>query len=111
MPLPQTGKLVRDLIPEIIRASGKAPVTCEVTGDDFYKALKLKAREEVDELFEAESTQLFEEIADVYEVLIAIVRHQKRNWSEIEDIAKLKRNTRGGFNEGLWLIETIEDGN
>ena len=106
MSLPVTGKLVRDLIPEIISSSGKVPVTCQVSGNDLYQALKLKAREEVDELFEAESAELLEEIADVYEVLMSLVRSQNKDWSDIEDIATSKRNKRGGFNDGQWLLET-----
>jgi predicted house-cleaning noncanonical NTP pyrophosphatase (MazG superfamily) len=109
MPLPQKGKLVRDLIPEIISSSGKVPVTCQVSGDDLHEALKLKAREEVDELYEADSTELLEEIADVYEVLISLVKNQNRDWSEIEEIARLKRIKRGGFSHGHWLIDTRDE--
>ena len=106
MSLPLTGKLVRDFIPEIIKGSGKVPVTCQVSGVDLYQALKMKAREEVNELFEAESSELLEEIADVYEVLMSLVRSQNKDWSEIEQIATSKRNKRGGFDEGQWLLET-----
>ncbi len=106
MSLPVTGKLVRDFIPEIIKGSGKVAVTCRVSGIDLYQALKLKAREEVEELFEAETTELLEEIADVYEVLMSLVRSQNKDWSEIERIATSKRNKRGGFDEGQWLLET-----
>ena len=106
MSLPLTGKLVRDLIPEINKGTGKDPVTCQVSGVDLYQALKMKAREEVDEIFEAESSELLEEIADVYEVLMSLVRSQNKDWSEIEQIATSKRNKRGGFDEGQWLLET-----
>ena len=106
MSLPITGKLVRDFIPKIIKESGKVPVTCQVSGVDLYQALKMKAREEIDELFESESSEVLEEIADVYEVLMSLVRSQNQEWSTIEHIATSKRNKRGGFDEGQWLLET-----
>lgn len=110
MSLPVIGKLVRDSIPELIRGSGRVPVTCHVFGADLQKALKLKVREEVDELFGAESIQLCEEIADVYEVLMSLARSHNRDWSEIEEIASSKRHKCGGFNDGLWLLETKDVG-
>ena len=109
MALPPKGKLVRDLIPEIIKSSGKVPITCQVSGPDLIAALRVKAKEEVDELFEAEHQQLLEEIADVYEVLRALVVCENHTWSEIEEIANAKRVERGGFMDGLWLIETQEN--
>ena len=108
MALPPKGKLVRDLIPEIIKSSGKVPITCQVSGPDLIAALRVKAKEEVDELYEAEHQQLLEEIADVYEVLRALVVCENHTWSEIEEIAKDKRIKRGGFAGGLWLLETQE---
>ena len=109
MALPPKGKLVRDLIPEIIKSSGKVPITCQVSGPDLIAALRVKAKEEVDELYEAEHQQLLEEIADVYEVLRALVVRENHTWSEIEEIANAKRVERGGFMDGLWLIETQEN--
>jgi predicted house-cleaning noncanonical NTP pyrophosphatase (MazG superfamily) len=108
MALPPKGKLVRDLIPEIIKSSGKVPITCQVSGPDLIAALRVKAKEEVGELFEADNQQLLEEIADVYEVLRALVACENHTWSEIEEIAKHKRGERGGFEDGTWLIESLE---
>ena len=108
MALPPKGKLVRDLIPEIIKSSGKVPITCQVSGPDLIAALRVKAKEEVGELFEADNQQLLEEIADVYEVLRALVACENHTWSEIEEIAKHNRGERGGFEDGTWLIESLE---
>lgn len=108
MALPPKGKLVRDLIPEIIKSSGKVPITCQVSGSDLVAALRVKAKEEVDELFVAEHQQLLEEIADVYEILRALVICENHTWIEIEEIARDKRSKRGAFKDGQWLIETQE---
>lgn len=46
-------KLVRDRIPEIIRAEGKNPQVRQVCGDELLRFLKKKLQEEVDELLAA----------------------------------------------------------
>ena len=106
MTLPETGKLVRDLIPAIIQNSGKVPITMELATTDLCAALKRKAIEEVGELCEAEHEDLLEEIADVYEVLLSIAQTQGVDWSSIEKIAEAKRFERGGFMNAIWLLET-----
>jgi|LauGreDrversion4_2_1035121.scaffolds.fasta_scaffold1122525_1 predicted house-cleaning noncanonical NTP pyrophosphatase (MazG superfamily) len=106
MALPVTGKLVRDLIPNIISDSGKNPVTCEVSGDDLLSALKLKVLEEAQELASASEHNALEEIADVLEVLLAITHQMDTSWNTIEKRAAKKRSERGGFNAGIWLLDT-----
>jgi len=56
MTLPPTGKLVRDLIPAIIRKTGKRPETCVVSSDGHTEALRQKLGEEVLELQQASLT-------------------------------------------------------
>lgn len=104
MTLPPTGKLVRDLIPEIIRKTGKRPETCMVSGDDYTEALRQKLGEEVLELQQASFTQISEEIADAYEVLLALTARLGMSWSDIEELAENKRIERGGFSGGVWLV-------
>jgi predicted house-cleaning noncanonical NTP pyrophosphatase (MazG superfamily) len=106
MTLPKRGKLVRDLIPEIIKEAGGTPVTAQVEGADLREALRLKVLEEVNELVDADSEHLLEEIADVYEVLRSITTSLSREWSEIEELARQKRIERGAFDRGIWLIDT-----
>jgi len=45
-----------------------------------------------------------EEIADVYEVLLALSARLGMSWSDIEELAESKRIERGGFSGGVWLL-------
>jgi predicted house-cleaning noncanonical NTP pyrophosphatase (MazG superfamily) len=59
----------RDKIPDVIRASGRTPLT----GDEYRGALNDKLREEVTELLTAQtSSAVVEEAADILEVVTAI---------------------------------------
>jgi predicted house-cleaning noncanonical NTP pyrophosphatase (MazG superfamily) len=106
MALPDTGKLVRDLIPNFISDSGKNPVICEISGEDHLAALKLKVIEEANELATSSDSNALEEVADVLEVLLAITDQMNASWEAIERLAEVKRSQRGGFNGGIWLLDT-----
>jgi predicted house-cleaning noncanonical NTP pyrophosphatase (MazG superfamily) len=106
MALPTDGKLVRDLIPQIILDSGKVPVTCSVSGDDLLLALKQKAQEESHEFATASPETVLEEVADVLEVLRSFVIHFGSSWEFVLELANAKRDQRGGFDEGIWLLST-----
>ena len=98
------GKLVRDRIPDIIRESGRSPRVASLSAAAYRRALIDKLREEVDELAAAHTTEsLLEEAADVLEVLTAITVEQGAGLATIVDIARVKRDERGGFDLRLWL--------
>ena len=93
-------KLVRDKIPEIIRADGKE---CEVRiaeGKEKCELLEKKLMEEVNEFLEDKN---LEELADVMEVLFGLAR--EIGYSEEDLIRKReeKNKERGGFKEGAIL--------
>src|ERR1700679_4294977 len=60
-------KLVRDKIPEIIRADGKKLKTRVLSDEEHLEALLAKVEEELKELREAKNV---EELADLHEVLL-----------------------------------------
>ena len=95
-------KLVRDKIPEIIRAKGQEPVTHIAGEEEYWAKLKEKLLEEVDELQKDENT---EEIADVLEVLEAIAVFKGFDWSEIKKIQEKKASERGKFEKRIILEE------
>lgn len=98
------GKLVRDRIPEIVRASGSEPGARQLLPHERLPALLAKLREESEELVGANSlAEQAEELADVYEVLSALVVELGLSWEEIEDLAGEKRAARGGFGDGMWM--------
>jgi predicted house-cleaning noncanonical NTP pyrophosphatase (MazG superfamily) len=98
------GKLVRDKIPDIIRASGRTPRVTTLGAAEYRSALRDKLREEVDELLAAQSTgAVIEEAADVLEVLTAIAAEHDHSLADIVDVAHRKRAEKGGFERRLRL--------
>ena len=98
------GKLVRDKIPDIIRASGRRPHVTTLAAGAYRRALHDKLREEVDELIAATATHdLVEEAADVLEVVTAIAAEHGVTLAGIVDAARRKRAEKGGFGMRLWL--------
>ena len=99
-------KLVRDRIPEIIRGAGKVPVTRIVTEEaELRQRLLNKLAEEMLEYRESGSV---EEIADILEVLQALVEqiHGMR-WEQVRKIQGRKLEERGGFRDGI-VLERVE---
>ncbi len=88
------GKLVRDNIPEIIRAKGGEPVTHVADDVEYGQRLKAKLVEEAGEYFRDESEN---EIADVLEVVEAICAFRGVSLEQVRGIQQKKREERGGF--------------
>lgn len=96
-------KLVRDKIPEIIRNKGTEPVIHVASEEEYRQKLKEKLLEEVGEFNEAESP---EEMADVLEVIDAIMEFSGFKKEEIEVIKNKKAKERGGFKNRIILDES-----
>lgn len=86
-------KLVRDRIPEIIASDGKT-CTVEVLSDS--RCLQML------------DAKLTEELADLLEVLRAVVRARGWTWAELEQARREKATQRGGFEKKLLLKEVRE---
>ena len=97
-------KLVRDLIPEIIRSSGKTPVCRTVDRETALNYLAEKLCEEAEEYRASRET---EELVDVLEVLMAIAAEKGISWREIEAIRSQKARDRGGFSRRI-VLEAVE---
>ncbi len=104
--MPVYNKLVRDRIPEIIKASGKQCRVAQVSGKDFIVALQKKLLEEVEEFLHSDCD--LEELADILEVVEALAAQMGSNLGEIMELKAVKKEKRGGFEKGIWL-EWVED--
>jgi len=100
-------KLVRDKIPEIIRASGKIPVTREIRDlNEMDEMLMFKLDEEIQEYKHSKDP---EELADIMEVLRALAVHiHGMATDELEEMRAVKERERGGFREGLVLEQVLD---
>ena len=98
-------KLVRDRIPEIIETDGKTCV-CETLSDEEYVRLLDKKLNE--ELAEYQESKSLEELADLLEVMQAVVRARGWTLDELEQVRADKAAERGGFTKKILLKEVWE---
>jgi predicted house-cleaning noncanonical NTP pyrophosphatase (MazG superfamily) len=104
-------KLVRDRIPEIIRADGKEPTTRVLSDEEFDRELRAKLVEEATEALAATcSDELAVELADVLEVVQALAEMAGIPFGEIERLRRERADTRGGFSSRLYLFEARDPG-
>ena len=96
-------KLVRDRIPEIIRENGSTPTTHAASEDEYWTKLKEKLGEEVGEFI---SSPTEEEIADIYEVIDAILKFKGFEYDRIKKIQMEKSQKRGAFEKRIILERT-----
>ena len=94
-------KLVRDRIPEIIAANDHRCEVRRLAPPERLDRLTVKLAEECDEFRESGR---IEELADIAEVLRALVEELGVPWERFEDIRERKRDERGGFDEGILLV-------
>ena len=100
-------KLVRDRIPEIIEASGRKCITQVLPDDAYIQALDAKLNEE---LAEYQQSKSLEELADLLEVMGAVVKARGYTWNDLTRVRKEKRACRGAFDQRIFLKEVIEEG-
>jgi predicted house-cleaning noncanonical NTP pyrophosphatase (MazG superfamily) len=103
------GKLVRDLIPDIIRNSGRRPEIRHLVGDELIAALGAKLVEEAQEAADVVGSRddLVEELADVREVMAALMTVRGITDQELADAAAAKAHDRGAFASGVWLASPL----
>lgn len=98
-------KLVRDRIPAIVAASGK---TCEVRTLEPAEYKSHLTRKLQEELAEFQESAAPEELADLVEVVYALVQASGMTHEQFEAMRLQERQERGGFDERLLLISVSE---
>ncbi|MFB2834120.1 nucleotide pyrophosphohydrolase [Floridanema evergladense] len=99
-------KLVRDKIPEIIQQSGLKCETLTLSESEFRQALRQKVVEEAQEIAASDEENLITELADIYEVIDAIIATYGINRELIIAEQIRRRNERGGFQKRIKLLWT-----
>ncbi len=110
-------KLVRDNMVEIYEHDVQNKISAHdykvryMSPEETLEKLKDKLLEEAQEVFEAygevDKTNLKEEMADVIEVIDAMLYHNKISLAEVLAIRDAKRKAKGGFEKGIFL-ESID---
>lgn len=100
-------KLVRDNIPEIIRTNeGRYAKTRKLNDEEFLMELNRKLQEELREYLASGD---IEELADLEEVLRAVLDAKQVSYSEFEKIRINKAEKRGTFKQRIFLEGVEED--
>ena len=101
-------KLIRDKIPEIIESSGKKCIVDILDDEKYLEYLDKKLSEE---LLEYQTDRSIEELADLLEVMYAVVVARGYSVEELERVRKNKADKHGGFKKKYLLKGVCEDGN
>lgn len=104
MPIKAYHKLVRDRIPEIIEADRKTCVFETLSDEEYIYLLEQKLNEELAEYQESKS---LEELADLLEVIHAVVKARGWTLKELERVREDKAAKRGGFEKKILLKEVL----
>lgn len=99
-------KLVRDRIPDIIRASGKICETETLSKEDYLRTIDAKLDEE---LAEYHQDQNIEELADLLEVIRAAAVARGYTVEDLERVRAEKAAQRGGFEKRILLKSVYEN--
>lgn len=98
-------KLVRDNIPEIISNSGKKFKIRVLNKEEYEKELDIKLSEELHEYIEASD---IEELADMQEIINAIIISRGYSFEKFNEIRENKAQKNGKFEKKLFL-ESVDD--
>lgn len=99
-------KLVRDLIPDIIEASGKECRTRILSDEEYLEMLDKKLDEE---LSEYHLDQNIEELADLLELIRAAAIARGYTIEQLEAVRANKAKHRGSFDKKIFLIDVKEN--
>lgn len=100
-------KLVRDKIPENINSMNDRKCNYKIlTEEEYIQELDKKLFEEAHEFIEEHSV---EELADLMEVIFALMKVKNISMKELENTRELKNNKKGSFNDKIYLIDVEQD--
>ncbi len=100
-------KLVRDKIPEEINKKSDRKANYRILDDNEYlKELDKKLFEEAHEFVEEHSTQ---ELADLMEVISAIMISKNISLDDVERARNIKNEKKGKFENKIYLIDVEQD--
>ena len=99
-------KLVRDHIPEIIRQAGCECEVVVMSEEEYRQALGKKLVEEAQEAAVADAQDLVKELADLSEVIDAVLSVYRIDRELVLREQERRRVERGGFSDRLKLLWT-----
>jgi len=102
-------KLVRDRIPNLLNKKGIKYEIGTLSEEEYRQALRQKLMEEAQEVAEASQVNLAEEIADLLEVIDALMEAYGIKQEEVFLAQDEKRAEKGDFQDKTELLWTEEN--
>ncbi|MFH5183072.1 phosphoribosyl-ATP pyrophosphohydrolase [Paenibacillus sp. TAB 01] len=99
-------KLIRDKIPQVMDAKGVTYSIRKLSDQEYVEKLNEKLQEELNEYLEADEEDQIEELADLVELVYAVLDNKGVSLKDFEKVRLEKREERGGFEHKLLLLET-----
>ena len=99
-------KLIRDRIPEIIEQDHRKYAVVIIPLAEFDVALREKLVEEAQEAIKADDANLITELADIQEIILALMKLHRIDAVELETVRVHRQQKRGGFENRLKLLWT-----
>lgn len=100
-------KLVRDKIPENIDSMKGRKCKYKILNDkEYLQELDKKIFEEAHEFVEEHS---IEELADLMEVIFAIMKDRNISIEDVENARQIKNSKKGSFNDKIYLIDVEQE--
>ena len=100
-------KLVRDKIPEAIERTEGRTANYKILNDkEYLQELDRKLFEEAHEFVEEHSV---EELADLMEVITAIMKFKNILTVDVERARKIKNEKKGKFDNRIYLLDVEQD--
>ncbi|MBR6689899.1 MAG: inorganic diphosphatase [Bacilli bacterium] len=100
-------KLVRDKIPDKIKSNGENPIINILDDKKYKNELEKKLYEEYKEVIESSGNDRLEELADMLEVIKALVKLEGKTLDDVIEVAKEKVKKRGSFDKKIYLEKVI----
>jgi predicted house-cleaning noncanonical NTP pyrophosphatase (MazG superfamily) len=97
-------KLVCDRIPEILRCDGRTYEIVTMNEEEYRQALREKLIEEAKEATSASSSELVTELADLYQVIEALMQSYNITLNQVQTEQERRRIERGGFEQRIRLV-------
>jgi diadenosine tetraphosphate (Ap4A) HIT family hydrolase/predicted house-cleaning noncanonical NTP pyrophosphatase (MazG superfamily) len=97
-------KLIRDKVPSLLTEEDRPYQLTKLDAASYKEALIHKLIEETQEFVQSGK---MEELADILEVIHALLKNQQTTFEELEALRLAKREERGGFEEGILLKKGI----
>jgi predicted house-cleaning noncanonical NTP pyrophosphatase (MazG superfamily) len=104
-------KLVRDLIIDQMIFGGAEPTYHELSNEEHLGELKKKVLEEASEMNINDKDELLKELADLQEVIDALVKTINKTPTDLKSAQDRKHQKAGGFDRKLYIdhVSVLDD--